>query len=513
MPGICLKYFLPVFLVVSCNTQKLNTNHEKAIAASRSMKGPGHVFFSCSVAGNLDSCVNNFKKMAKNEYEKNVVANTLYTMDTTTSFKLHEEAYKGKPNETFFMKEYAMELQRKQRYVEATVLYEKWAKVFPENFRVKVLLADCYMNLGRIEESIQNWQLADHSKHRVEIEGVLQEVYENSGQYSRRDYYRKEIKKGNTALFYELFYLDLNWEYDWWHKGTIDNEYLNADINLLNEKVDKKNEQYAILETYIKIKNPELTHFMVGLSEITTESGTALHKDVTLNDYNESLKEVEKEIINIINSSLAPDDSVHVPAIKEEKPDGSALIKNALLSHSLMLNGNPLPVNGKIAADFLEVCLTHSLVAKEQFFNERGTELLKKSGELKDPDFLGMYTRCMSQADPAVFEVNKKGWKEYKEERFAWTYLMKSLIARKLNESELDAAILEFPNSSRIYLIKTQKAKLDNKDIKPYLIELIKKEFRRIDSGIGLGASYGNGHSSYALKLYFEILQKTLRSK
>jgi|GEM_PF-2263752 len=511
MPGIFWRYFLPIILVVGCSQKKLTTNREKALAASRSMKGPGHIFFSCSVAGNLDSCVYHFKSRAKNEYEKNVVANSVFSMDTETSFRLHEEAYRGKPDEVFFIEQYAVELQRKHRYAEAAVLYEKWEEMFPENFRVKVLLSDCYMNLGRTEESLQKWQLADHSKHRAEIEGVIEGVYGNTGQYSLRNYYRTEIQKGNTSLLYDLFYLDLNWEYDWWHKGTIEEEYLNADIHLLNEKAEKKSELYKSIEAYIKIKNPEATQFMVGLTEMTTGSGMTLHGDITTNDYNESLKEVEKEILNIINNSLAPDDSIPASPAKEEKFDKSNYIRNVLLTYSLVLNGNRLPENGKVAADFLDICLANALVTKEGFLREKGQELLKRSSELKDPDFFGMYTHCMAPSDPAVLEMNKKGWQEYKEERFAWTYLVKSLIARKLNESELDQAILEFPNSSRLYLIKTQKAKLENRDMKPYLTELIKKEFRRLDSGIGLGPSYGEGHNSNALKLYFEILQKSLR--
>jgi len=508
-----MKYLLPILFLLSCNSRKLISDDKKIVEASHTMKGAGHVFFSCIPSNDLDTCVFNFKKRAKNSYEKSAVANVVQPMNPEISYQLHKEAYNSKPNELTFILEYGKDLQRKGNYDEALLLYEKWSKVYTDNFKMRALLADCYINVGMVDKAIQSWQQADHSKHRIEIEGALHEIYGKSDQFSRRNYYRNEIKKGNTDLFYELLYLDLNWENDWWNTENIDEYYLNADISLLNEKVSKESEMYSVLESYVMIKNPGVAQYMSGLQNVPTLNNNFSELDVTTKEYNEKLMEVEKEIIDIINNSIAPDDSLSTPIIKEEESGAATILKTILLDHHLFLNGYPLPQDGKISNDFLSICITNSVTTKDLFLKEKGNDILKIFKEKKDPEFLNMYTHLMPSGRSAYMEINKKGWKEYKEERFAWAYLITSLIAKKLNETDLDQAILDFPNSSRIYLIKVQKAKLDNKDLKPYLIELIKKEFKRLDSGVGLGASYDKGHNSNALKLYFEILQKSLRAK
>jgi len=496
---------------ISGHAQKMVTNEKKIIEASHSMKEHGHVLFSCIIYTDLDSCIAHFEKKAKNSYEKHVTANTIFGMDPQTSYRLHEEAYKSKPTELPFMEEYAIELHRKGKYGEAVVLYEKWAEVHPENFKVKALLADCYMNTGRVEMSVENWTLADHSKHRIEIETIIHEVYGRTDQDAKRSYYRNEIKKGHTDFFYDLFYLDLNWESDWWDIGVVNEDFLNTDILLLNEKLDKTSEMYSVIEAYVEIKNPLKTQYANGIGDISSLALSSVHRDPATREYNEILLEVEKEILNIINNSIAPDDSLYTEE-KIEKSAAALRIEKVLTTHNLLLNGSPLPPQGKIVADFVEVCLTNSVLTKEQFFKERGAGILKKAAEQKDVELFQLCARLLPSNSAAVPAINKRGWKEFTDERFAWAYLLNALIAKKLDEAELDKAVADFPNSSRIYLIKLQKAKLDNRDLTPYLVELIKREFKRIDSGVGLGASYGTGHNSNPLRLYFEILRRHMQS-
>lgn len=505
-----IKYLLPVLLLASCQLRKLSADEKKLVAASRAMKTGGHRYLACIVQNDLDTCSANFKKEAKSPYEKNVLANTLFTIDPELSYEFHRQAYKSKSNELYFILEYAIEEHRRGNYEQATELYEKFSEVYPDNFRVKVWLADCYVNTGRVEKSIKSWLEADHAKHHIEIETAIHEIYGAKNLYTKRNFYRNEIKKGNLNYFYDLFYLDLNWEFDWWNHGIIDQEFLNADISLANEKLAKQSEIYNLIEAYVKIKTPEGTSNMNYLSDIKSERPPVEETDIVSNVYNKTMAEVEKEIQNMITASIAEEDT---SAKNQNKAlDQQQYIKNILVTYSFVLDGKPLPPSGKVASDFLEVCFTNSLLTKSDVFSMRGEEILEKSDELKDVEFLNLYAHVMPVDHPKLSDTDKKGWKEYKDERFAWTYLMFKFLKRNLNEDELDQAILDFPNSSRIYLIKTQKAKLDKKQMTTYFTELIKKEFRTIDSGIGLGASYSRGHSSYPLKLYFELLRKELRT-
>lgn len=505
-----IKCFILVLLVAACQLKKLSTDENKLVAANRAMKTGAHQYLSCIIQNNLDTCSSNFKKTAKSPYEKNVVANTLFTIDPELSYELHRQAYKSTSNELYFILEYAIEEHRRGNYEQATKLYEKFSEFYPNNFRVKVWLADCYMNTGQVEKSIQSWLDANHSKHHIEMETAIHEIYGEKNLYQKRNFYRNEIKKGDLNFFYDLFYLDLNWEFDWWNHGVIDQEFLNADITLANEKLDKKSEIYNLIEAYVKIKTPEGLNGMKYLSDIKSELPPVEETDIISNVYNKTMAEVEKEIQEMINASIAGEDT---SAKSQNKAlDQQRYIKNILVTYSFVLDGKPLPPNGKVASDFLEVCFTNSLLTKSDVFKIRGEEILEKSEELKDVEFLNLYAHMMPVDHPKLLDTDKKGWKEYKDERFAWTYLTFNFLNRKLNEEELDQALVDFPNSSRIYLIKTQKAKLDKKQMATYFTELIKKEFRTIDSGIGLGASYSRGHSSYPLKLYFELLRKELRT-
>jgi len=311
-------------------------------------------------------------------------------------------------------------------------------------------------------------------------------------------------------FFYDLFYLDLNWEFDWWNNGIIEESFLSADIALANEKLDKKSEIYNLIEAYIKIKTPENANSMKYLSDIKTEKAPVEETDIITNVYNKTIAEVEKEIQNMISASIAEEDTtVKTP---DKNSEHQQYIKNILLTYSFVVDGQPMPKNGKVASDFFEICFTNSILTQSEVFKARGAEILDRSEQLKDVEFLNLYAHIMPVDNPKLLETDKKGWKEYKDERFAWTYLMFNLLNKKLNETELDQAVVDFPNSSRIYLIKTQKAKLDKKQMTSYFTELIKKEFKNLDSGIGLGSSYSRGHNSYPLKLYFELLRKELRT-
>lgn len=512
MPGPSLKYILLLMALVACHSGKLVYDEKKSLQASRSMKGPGHAFMSCYINADLDTCAFRLRRVARTAYEKNIVATTLYTMHSETAYQLHKQAYMEKPNELLFIRDFAMELHRKGNYEGAAGLYEKMLGNNPANLKVNIWLSDCYINTGQTEKSILSWLKADHARRHVEIETAIHDIYGKKDLYTKRNYFRNEIKKGNTDFFYDLFYLDLNWEYDWWNVGQTEEDCLRADIALLNEKTDKTSMLYNVIEAYVKIKEPEKSQYLGPLSEIAPKDEMNQQNDRVSNDYNRTLNEVEKEILEIIRNSIAPEDSAQVPP-KEERVDRANHIREVLTTHSLVLNGNPLPPKGKVAADFLEVCFTNSVISRDTYFSARGEEVLKKAEELQDVDFLDIYAHLLPAKDPRILEINKKGWTKYKDERFAWMYLMLSLVGKNLNEKELDQAILDFPASSRIYLIKTQKAKLDNRNMAPYFTELIKKEFRAINSGIGLRSTYGMGHSSYPLKLYFELLSKELRPK
>jgi len=183
-----IKYLLPLIVLVSCQSKKLAVDEKKLVAANHSMKDGAHVFLSCIIDTDLDTCVSNFKKKAKSPYEKNVVANTIFDIEPDASYEYHRQAYQSKPNELFFIQEYAIEEHRRGNYEAAAKLYEKFSQAYPDNFRVKVWLADCCMNTGKVDKSIQSWLEADHPKHHIEIETAIHEIYGAKNLYTKRNF-------------------------------------------------------------------------------------------------------------------------------------------------------------------------------------------------------------------------------------------------------------------------------------------------------------------------------------
>ena len=80
----------------------------------------------------------------------------------------------------------------------------------PEDFRVNVWLADCYINTGDIEKSITNWKKANHPKNHTSIDFAIHTIYGKTDQIKLRNEYRIEIEKGNIQAYYSLIFLEVN---------------------------------------------------------------------------------------------------------------------------------------------------------------------------------------------------------------------------------------------------------------------------------------------------------------
>lgn len=142
---------------MSCNSQTLVSDRDKIETAKKELNPLLETFNSCIVNSDIDNCILPLIKNADNEYKKYIIGGLLFDIDKDKSFQLHKEAYLSKPNELNFNIEYAIELHRKGEFEEAAKLYEKYGQEKPEDFRINVWLADCYINMGDIEKSILNW--------------------------------------------------------------------------------------------------------------------------------------------------------------------------------------------------------------------------------------------------------------------------------------------------------------------------------------------------------------------
>lgn len=423
----------------SCNSQTLVSNRDKIETATKELESAMTTFSSCLVNSNLDQCIQDLITSADTEYKKYLVGGILFEIDKDKSFQLHKEAYTSNPNDLDFNLEFAIELHRKGEFTQAAKLYEKYCKEKPEDYRINVWLADCYINIGEIDKSISNWNKANHPKNHTGIDKAICTIYGRTDQIKIRNDYRKEVEKGNVQALYSLIFLDMNWELDWWN-SNIQEYFLAEDIALAKNKFNQNDNDYKTIQAYIQIKK--------------------LSKSYTQNDS----------------------------------------IRIILKKNKLIIGSNPLPTNGQIASDILRISFINQIISEKDFYKRYGNELLNLAKRTKDKETLNIYAYLQATVNGKVdASIDKLGWTDFKDERFAISYFIGKADNNRYDDKELARALTDFPNSSKLYWVKTNCAKIENKQLRPMLIELIKREFKTLGSN--------ERRYSYGLKTYFYHLE------
>lgn len=439
MKSIFVLLFTTTFLATcSGQTQKLVSDRDQIDKAKGDLQNAMTTFSSCIVKSDTKICIYSLTSKATSEYKKYLIGGMLYEIDTFQSFKLHKEAYLAIPQEQNFILEYAIELHRKRQYIEAAKLYEAYSAKEKNDIRIYVWLSDCYINIGETNKSIENWQKANHSQNHTSIDFAIHTIYARTNQIENRNNYKTEIAQGKSMSLYPLIFLDENWEFDWWNSG-VQEYFLANDIVLAKTKLDAKSNDLKILEAYIAIK-------------------------------------------------------------KLEKETGKAnAIKKILSGNNLILENKPLPQFGSMASDLLRICFINGLLNEKSFYQLRGQELLNLAKKTNDKEVLNIYAYLQATVNGKVKqEIDLLGWKEFKDERFAISYFIGKADKNKYDDKELKQALTDFPNSAKLYWVKTNCAKIEGKELKPHLIELIKREFKTLGSD--------ESHFSDQLNSYFGYL-------
>ncbi|TGJ98332.1 hypothetical protein EHQ53_00985 [Leptospira langatensis] len=258
--------------------------------------------------------------------------------------------------------------------------------------------------------------------------------------YLKRNLYLSKLRDGQKEALYELIALDAKWDTDWWNFHT-KMKVMQSDIDYAIKKFGNNNEAVRISIAFQKIKASQ--------------------------DRN--------------------------------------LIKTTLKKNNLIIENGKIPENGSIASHLLEICIQNKLVDAADFYNKRGNEVLALAKTLKDERMLNIYAHMQLAAKGVVDpETALLGWKEFKDEMFAYDFFFHKTGKLNCDQSELDKAIKDFPNSSLLYSIKYEcnKNSFFGESKKTLLIGLIKREFKSL--------STDPMRYSYKLKHYFNLLEKEL---
>lgn len=433
--------FLILFNCALLNTQAQIENHIKKIEKASTEIQPAINYFlsDCLVNNNSEKCVNSLIAKASNNYQKYIVANVLYNISPKKSNELHKSVYTTLPNELNIVLEYAMESHRIGNYTTAIKLYQKYHQEKKDDYRVNVWLSECFLNLNNYSEAIKYWKKANHSKNHVGIDKAIYTIHGRTDQIKKRSDLITKVLNKDVKSAYELIFLDMNWEIDWWN-SQIQEYFAVKDLSTIKKVFGSKSKEYIELSTYKKIKE---------LSKTTTNSKN---------------------------------------------------IKTALLKANLILNNAKIPNNGVIASDLLRISFINKLLEQKSFFKARGKELMELSDKLKDQELLNIYAYLESITNGRVSEkTDKKGWQEYHSEKFAISYFIGLANKNRYDNPDLGKAIQDFPNSSNIHWVKLNCAKIESKNLIPDLIAVLKKEFKTLKLARGR-SSYGLKNYFYLLE-------------
>ncbi|MQP23820.1 hypothetical protein GFJ94_01935 [Flavobacterium sp. LMO8] len=440
------KILLIIFNVAlfSCYAQVETENNTEKIKKAQAEINPDleYFFSDCLVNKNCDDCIKDLVSKAKNEYQKYLIGGALYNIDSKTSYALHKSAYEKYPNELNFHLEYAIESHRIGDYKTAIKHYETYKQVNDTDYRIDVWLSECYLNIDNFSKAIEHWKEANHSKNHIGIDKAIYIIHGEVEQIKRRSELIAKTKSKDSKSAYELIFLDMNWELDWWN-NNIQEYFLEKDINTIKNSFGSDSKEYIQLSAYNKIKH--------------------------------------------LSKKSSSEDS----------------IKIALLDSKLILDNNQMPINGKVASDLLRISFINRLLDEKDFFEKRGQEMIELADIYKDEELLNIYAYLESVATGHVSEeTDKKGWNEYQSEKFAISYFIGLADKNKYDNPDLRKALTDFPNSSKIHWVKLNCAKIEGKDIKVDLIEVIKKEFKTLGSD--------QNKYSYGLKNYFYLLENEI---
>jgi len=437
-------YILFSAICLNCTAQIKTENNKEVIKEALEEITPAIEYFlsDCIVNKDCNECITDLVSKAKNEYQQYLIAGVLYNIDAEASYNLHKAAYIKRPTELNFNLEYAIENHRIGDYETAIKHYEIYKQANDADYRIDVWLSECYLNMNNYTKAIEHWKLANHPKNHTGIDKAIHIIRGETDGIKKRSDLIAKIKSKDSKSAYELIFLDMNWKLDWWNTN-IQEYFLEKDIATIKNVFGANSTEYVQLAAYTEIKH------------------------------------------------------------LSQKKSSSGAIKTVFINAKLVVDNNKIPTNGNVASDLLRIALINKLVDEKEFFEKRGQEIVALADQYKDIELLNIYAYLEAVVTGHVSEeTDKKGWNEYKSEKFAISYFIGLAAKNTYDNPDLAKAITDFPNSSKIHWVKLNCAVIEKKDIKPDLIEVLKKEFKTL--------GYDRTYYSYNLKNYFYLLEKEL---
>lgn len=378
-----------------------------------------------------------------------VLGNTFFSMDDDLARKYHRRVLDSLPDDPHVNLEYAMDLHRAGKYLDAIPHYQKYLSTQKGHYLTHTLLADCLVRADKLKEAIEQWKLADHPHNHTGIDFAIHTIYGAASPFKRRDDLLKAIHAGQADKIDELVALSASWDRDWWNSDT-DADSLKRDILLARKVLVGKPEHLAELELYAETYTQEVT-----------------------------AKWIEEKL----------------------------KAKGWILGES-----GKLPVRGHVADRLVSLVLEHELEKEASLLKRFEKELQKRSLEKEANDVmaLNIFAHLLAGAEEArsadLANVDQAGWERYHDDRFAASLLTGLLADKKLqtDSPQFIKATKDFPENEHIALLGVEMADSEGKPMVQPLVAAIKAEFRHLSISIGVIKD------SYRLKALFALLEQEL---
>ncbi|MGI0119367.1 tetratricopeptide repeat protein [Zooshikella sp. RANM57] len=169
----------------------------------------------------------------KTVYDYFILGNMLFENDFETSYELMRKAEKKEPDNPYVLYERGIHEHRLGNYSVAKTYYKRIQKTdiaFSKHV-LNAYLTHTYLMTGEPEEAFIAWQRANFGRNHTSIEKAMYTIFSNTNQVKKRESLLFEINQGAKLKLCDLYYLDSEWEIDWWNyqpKKT----YLEYDKNL-----------------------------------------------------------------------------------------------------------------------------------------------------------------------------------------------------------------------------------------------------------------------------------------
>lgn len=422
--------------------------------ASAELEAPqevaGKMLLGGDLSGSTKYLMDAFPESTRTLSQAFVLGNILFAAAPEVSYELHKKVAKELPDEPYAQLEWALQQHRQKEYAGAVEAYSVVTKAMPDRAVFHGLQAECFIQIGRIEEAVAAWKRSEAAKNGtlVDLESMVCEINGGFLPLGKRCLLIERVRAGDLEAAEELVVHDAAYTTDWWNTN-VNARFLRDDIELIRGmKSDEK-------------------------------------KDVD-------------EIVRVGIIILA--------AEKDAEAAKSAFVQNRLL----LDDAHSLPTRAKLASQLFGILETHKLM-KNDAMRTTWEEQLTDRALSEKSEVLFNIVAHMNLGTDRLPEIQDLAWKITGGEVFA-TSRIAALDANDkltLNDPLLKEAIERFPRNGVIaesFLRCTIAAKQPTKDA---LIQAIKAEYSHFSMGPGLYVR----RSARKLRAYFQLLSQELAKK